>query len=448
MEKEIQSDLLRLSILIATSLSTLSEPVVPVILEDGKSTEKSSEELSQQILGDLKTFITSVQKTCTNLTLALRPNAKQLESKDAKPNPISGLDDASLTAAKAQIKTILDDCIPKLIFLARKARTEATIFHYVPKTEEDLAKEKAEKEFVKSKGGHFVIPAHARETEKLEKIPGKGLGKAWSKMVSSAVFELLESLGELSKSYMDDRTKAVLQKASAQRDKVDGIISSLADDDIIVAKNAKEARQLALQATAVVWEVCDSTLNGSRKLLNNNREAVQVSWKARSEVLKDALSEFKQALVEGEDEGKDAESESLDADDPLAAFEAKNLDENQKAQAKKYLPFIKACCQFHGSVGEAYLSKASSDDFVDFDDLDQAAEFIIEAVDDLIAVLLYGDNLGIEEEGENDEEEAQADLDDAKEDLVDAICALRDVTIQDSKTGSRFDDQVKQIKEL
>ncbi|PWN35851.1 uncharacterized protein FA14DRAFT_184758 [Meira miltonrushii] len=149
------------------------------------------------------------------------------------------------------------------------------------KTAEDLAKEKAEKEFVKSKGGHFVIPAHVRETEKLEKIPGKGLGKAWSKMVSSAVFELLESLGELSKSYIDDRTKAVLQKASAQRDKADGVLSSLTDDGINVAKNTKEARQIALQATAIVWEVCDSTLNGSRKLLNNNREAVQVSWKAR-----------------------------------------------------------------------------------------------------------------------------------------------------------------------
>lgn len=435
--------------MVATSLSTLSEPVAPVILEDGKLTEKNSGELSQQILGDLKALVTTVQKTCTNLTLALRPNAKQIESKDAKPNPISGLDDASLTAAKAQIKTILDDCIPKLIFLARKARSEATVFHYVPKTEDDLAKEKAEKEFVHSKGGHFVIPAHARETEKLEKIPGKGLGKAWSKTVSSAVFELLESLGELSKSYMDDRTKMVLQKASAQRDKADGIISSLADDsDIIVAKNAKEARQLALQATAVVWEVCDSTLNGSRKLLNNNREAVHVSWKARTEILKDALSEFKQALEEGEDDGKDAESESLDPDDPLAAFESKSLDGEQKAIAKKYLPFIKACCQFHGSVGEAYLSKDSSEDTVDFDDLDQAAESIIEGVDDLIAVLLYGDGLGIEEEEESDEDQAQADLDDAKEDLIDAICALRDVTAQGNKAGSRFDDQVKQIKEL
>lgn len=434
--------------MVATSLSTLSEPVTRTIVEDGQLTGQRPEELSQQILGDLKALITSVQKTCTNLTLALRPNAKQLESKDAKLSPISGLDDASLIAAKAQIITILDDCIPKLIFLARKSISEATIFRYVPKTKEDFAKEKAEKEFVQSKGGHFVIPAHARETEKLEKVRGRGLGKAWSKIISSAVFELLESLGELSKSYMDERTKMVLQKASAKRDKVDGLLTSHSreEEEVGVAKNAKEARQLALQATAVVWEVCDSTLNGSRKLLNSNREAVQASWKIRTETLKDALSEFKQALEEEEE--KDAES--LDADDPLVGLEPMHLDEEQKVKAKKYLPLIKACCQFHRSVGETYLSKASSvdDASVDFDDIDQAAETILEAVDDLIAVLLYGSGFGEDDDDKSDEEDVQGDLDDAKEGLLEAVVALRDATNQENSTGSRFDDQVKRIKEL
>ena len=57
--------------------------------------------------------------------------------------------------------------------------------------------------------------------------------------------------------------------------------------------------------------------------------------------------------------------------------------------------------------------------------------------------------MGVEEEEESEEEEdTEGDLNDAKEDLIEAICALHKVTKQDDKNASRFDDQVKRIKEL
>lgn len=446
---EIQSHLLRLSILLATSLSTLSEPTAPAIVVDPSSSSSSTftpaKELSKQILDDLQMLITSVQKSCTNLTLALRPSSSNSQS-DPVPatstssvlSPIAGLDDASLEAAKAQIVSTLNDSVPKLVFLARKATSEATLYRYVAKTADEMAKEMAERQFVRSKGGHVIKEAHARETEKLERMKGRGLGKAWAKSISSAVFELLEALGELSQTYMDERTRQVLLKASTARDKADGVAAQLGQQHVIsMPKNAQEARQQALQATGVVWEVCDAALKGNRKLLGDNRAAVQLAWKRRTEVLRDALREYNEALEEQVQEPKGGDEEP-DEDDLLAGLESMQLSDDQRLRAKRYSPLLRGCCQLHVKAGEIFLAQNMNgrgvSELIDLDDLDQAGEDISEAVDDLIAVLLYGDAFEVEDEEEAEQDgEDESEIQDAVKRLVDATKALHTIaSVQDS----------------
>ena len=92
MEQEIQSQLFRLSILVATSLTTLNERLGPNVIKDSSSqtSSKPAEELSAQIINDLKALFESVQKSSTNLTLALKPNKDQDDSKyKEKKSPIA-----------------------------------------------------------------------------------------------------------------------------------------------------------------------------------------------------------------------------------------------------------------------------------------------------------------------------------------------------------------------
>lgn len=428
---ELQSNLLRLSILIATSLSTLLEPVAPTIVADPSGStsvhddDESHKRLTEQILNDLRQIFTAVQQSCTNLTLALRPSSKaQAAAADNAPpsygSPVAGLDKPSIEAANAQLSAIANDHVPKLVFLARKAQSEATLHRYVPKTEEDVEQEAEELQLVKARGGHVVRPAFARDTEKLEKIKGKGLGKNWSKAIVSCVFELLDALGEVSKAYMDQRTRLVLQKASAAREKAEGITStSQKVDGRPAPTSVDEARQRALQVTGVVWGVCDAALKGKEKLIVNNREATRLAWRTRTGVLKDALREFDDSTkldetVEGKAEDK--------AEEPLDDFGDLSLSKEQKQQAKQYLPLLRAACLVHAKVAELYLSSKGddTDPDVDYDDLDEAGERIAEALDDLVSSILYGDTFDDGEEEQDDEE----DVGEAIEELVEATKGL------------------------
>ncbi|UZJ54506.1 hypothetical protein CBS101457_003826 [Exobasidium rhododendri] len=429
-EQELQSLLLRLSILLATSLSTLSEPLPPTIASDASSSSSSSSDafsqhLCAQILNDVKILLTSVQKSCTNLTLALKPSKHTTTALlEISNDPNSGLDSDSLDAAKAQIADISKNFIPKLIWLSRKASAEAVVFRYIAKTQEDLRLEKEERDFVKLKGGHIVQHTHSRDLEKLEKIKGKGLGLAWSKQVVSVVVELLEALGDLSEAFMSERTLSVLKKASDARAKVDTTPNS----DVALLqqpdRSRSEVRQRALQATGIVWEICDAALKG--KLPVDNKAAVIASWKSRTEVLQDALREFNEALQNNDGEDLTADASDFDEDDPLAGLNDMTLSAEEKESIRKFEPLLRAGCQLHAKTGAHCLQVGrASDADLDFDDLEEAGKNFSVAVDEIVSTLLYADELRGDDDGsDEDEEDVDSEVQEALDSFHEAVQQL------------------------
>lgn len=419
-----------MSILLATSLSTLSDPLPPTIIDPSSSSSNSSstEKLSAQILNDVNVLLKSIQKACTNLALALQPSKSSntteksrqcVNSLSSSPSPssTSGLDSASLDAARAQLNDLTKDFIPKLTFLSRKAASEAVVYRYVSKTKDDLEREKQERELVKSKGGHIIQHSYSRDDQKLEKIRGKGLGVTWSKAVVSVIVEVQEALGDLSETFMSERTLLVLKKASETRAKAEGGQQNPTPSppqDRHQFKNKEQVRQRALQATSVVWDVCDAALKG--KLPKNNRMAVQQSWKSRTEVLEDAIKEFNEAIKEEQDTVNN--SEVVDEEDQFDdLFQNLSLSMEEKVKAAKYLPLIRTGCQLHAKAGQLYLGgkQQKEGEVVDFDDLEEAGVELSEAVDDLVSSLIYS-----EEQEQEDEEQ--------DEELQDAIAALKHAT--------------------
>jgi hypothetical protein len=444
---ELQSLLLRLSILLATSLSTLYEPLPPTIVSEASTSKAgSSSALSAQILNDVTTLLTSLQKACTNLTLALRPGKASKQEVTPQPgeafSPLSGLDTASMEAAKAQLTDMTKDYIPKLTWLCRKASSEAIVYRYIPKTPEDMKKEQEERDFVISKGGHIVQHPHSREKEKLEKIGGRGLGETWSKHLVSIIVELHEALGELSETFMSDRTLQVLKKASDARAKADGRATSTAPTASNTDRDLDSARQRALQATAVVWQVCDTALKW--KLPKDNRAAVRVSWKKRTEVLQDALAEFRDALQGGEDGAQEDDSE--DEDDPLAGLQDMHLSDEEKKRAAKYEPLLKAGCQLHSKAGELLLGgDAMAENDYDFDELESAGVDFSEAMDEVVSSLLYAGELNGSDE-EDDEEEVESEVKDSIESFEQAIQRITAAAMQAPKCETALAPYLCQIE--
>ncbi len=115
-EKQLQSSLLRIAIICASSIQSLREPVQPTILaaadDDAAASSSSSKPpaahiLAAQIVSDLSQLLTLVQKHSTNLALALKPSAKTAppappapSAPDATISPVSGLDAKSLEALR------------------------------------------------------------------------------------------------------------------------------------------------------------------------------------------------------------------------------------------------------------------------------------------------------------------------------------------------------------
>lgn len=334
-------------------------------------------------------------------------------------SPTSGLDLASLDAAKAQLVEMTSNLIPKLTWLIRKASSEAVVHRYVAKTSEDLERERQERDFVKARGGHIVQEPHARDTEKLEKVAGQGLGVTWSKQIVSVIVELHEALGDLSETFMSGRTLAVLRRASKARARA--VAEGEVPPPAVVAgpQTKEEARQRALQATGLVWQVCDSVLKG--KLPEDNRAAVTRSWKARTDVLKDALREFKEVLL---DDGPAENGDDEDEDDPLAGLQAMTLTAEEKKRAASFEPLVRAGCKLHATAGEVCLRGQPGR--IDYDELEEAGMALSSAVDELVSSLLYAGELSDNENASADgsDETVESEVQEAIESFSQAIKRL------------------------
>lgn len=377
--------------MVATSLSTIVEDVPPYIIEKPLTSPSS---LSKQIVHDVNTLLGSVQTVCTNLTLALKPEANTTggNGNDKSRTLTTGLSESSLEAANAQMVTLMNEVIPKLVWLARKAASEAKAYIFVQKTCEELEQERAEREFVQAKGGSIVRAPHARELEKLDQAVGSGLGDTWAKRIRNTTFEVVEAIGNLSDAFMDEHTRKVMDHASKARSKAENAVAVNSRQSTAHAKSVKEAREDALRCVAKVWEICDSVLKGGHKLAKDNREAVMESWKGRIEILKDAVQELKDALAE---EREDDENVDIgfdgDHDDILDSLKSLKLSAEEKQRAQNHLSALTSACKLHGTIGKILFDKSTeSCRDIDFDGMEQRAEDFSSATDELVSSLLYG----------------------------------------------------------
>ncbi|CEH15469.1 hypothetical protein CBOM_03778 [Ceraceosorus bombacis] len=417
-EQELQSKLFRLAILLATALSTIDEATPPATLPSGSKLPSSESfvKLSEQLHNDLVQLFNLAQKTATNLTLALKPSRNALAAASASSgssvSPIGGLDAASLTAASAQLDAFSSEVLPKLAFLARKAAGEAQIFVRAAPRELSQAEKdertRLEKE-VTAIGGRIVDPSEATPPAK---VPGLGLGLNLTKAIRHHVRDVMENVAGLCTSLMDANTLKVVHQAAAARARADGVRNGpIATQSLPL--NAMEGRKKALEATAKVWAACDQA---TKELPTFNKEVVLKKWKEREEVMEDGWNELREgAGVDDAQPERDRESASirqpgrghttsssrtnavdleLDESDPFAALQNMKLDDDEAAKAARFVPLIKLGRFLHGTLGrllKSTFSRQQDQSVLDYDELHVLGERMLEAQDDLVAALLYGE---------------------------------------------------------
>lgn len=433
---EMQSLLLRFSIMLATSLSTLSDALDPHFIDSQAGTSASSSSLtpaviSSKITNDVRVLFNQARQTSTNLTLALRSSTSgdddaartgEKDNVEEGVSPTANLDTASLDAAKAQLTQLMNDVLPKLVYLSRKASSEAIASRRVPLSASERAEADAVRKAVKARGGTVVFHSalagdDGEQAYKKERVWGRGLGSVWSGNVKDIVVDLVEDLIALSEAFMAPKTLSAVQRAAEARWKRDGGEGNRgAQRPSVMArtpcKTQKEARATALVAIGKVFDLCDAVLKGNKQkrgllLVENNREAVKVGWKDRVEMASDALQELQDAI--------DAEAGNVDLDEE-GEEEEETLNEEEKAEANRYAELIKAGIELEKQVGRALFasniaaSGAETEEKLDeYDRLDEAARELEERTDNLVSTVLYGvedkDEEGSDDESDEDEEE-------------------------------------------
>lgn len=465
-EKELQSSLLRISIICASSIQSLREPVQPTILsadsqEASSSTSRppTADQLSSQIVSDLTQLLTLIQKHTTNLALALKPSAKS--AKPSAPSsfavsPVSGLDAKSLEAAQAQIVSLGSDLLPKIVFLAKKAWKDREVFQQPPKADQNdpaqIEERRKFEQLAKEMGGQLMsadqLGLPPSERNDLEKRLEYSLGNSFTREIRSAVEDVIGSIADLLHSLLDDRAKKALKQASQARDRADGLASvskKLESLSVNSSDDPAELRKRTLAANNLVWETCakyigernaDGTTrtvtsvapNGVRTkvhvkgLSKSNLEACKRSWNSRVELMRDGLQELK--------EGIDAEHSSAGGDDEDDADEfsfpsATPLSPEQKDRLRQLSNLVKMGNLTHENILKEVAKAASSQSAIDLDEVEELGKQLEESQDELVAACLYGEtDAGLEakmfdhdaEDGDDvdangaDDNDADADL--------------------------------------
>ena len=451
LEKELQSTLLRISIICATSIQSLREHADPTILPaDATQLPPLAAQLSEQIIGDIKQLLTLAQKHTTALSLALRPSSSSSASVNGSSNhddgifsPVSGLDRDSLDAAKSQIQALGTDVIPKMVFLAKKAYKDRAVYQLDPQLAAAQKAERARLEQVAKEAGAQLLSGQdlgmGQDTSAARKLVAHSLGNAFAREVRAAIEDVLATTAELLHSFLDSRTRAVLHNAQNARDKRDGIpqaaSSTLANDDASAPKSVKEARQKSLELNNRVWEACTKYIgqraadgspttlvsvgpSGNRikvqvkGLSRDNLEASKKTWKERVEIMRDGLDEMKLA---SEEPGPSAEPATAATTDEPTLGEMlsapQDLSTDERKRLSQLANLVKMGNTLHENVLKAIITNAASSakdapQSIDYDHFDELAQQLEEAQDELVAAALYGEvDAGLEDDDDEDEAE-------------------------------------------
>ncbi|KAJ1018136.1 hypothetical protein NDA16_005002 [Ustilago loliicola] len=462
-QKELQSSLLRISIICASSIQSLREPVQPTILSADQASSSSSlpptaDKLSSQIVSDLTQLLTLIQKHTTNLALAIKPSAKSssststTSSNGSSISPVSGLDAKSLEAAQAQIISLGSDLLPKIVFLAKKAWKDREVFQQQPKVDQNdpaqIEERRKLEQLAKEMGGQLMsadqlgLPPSQRDD--LEKKLEYSLGNSFAREIRSAVEDVIGSIADLLHSLLDDRAKIALEQASQARDRADGLAAvSKKFDSLSLSANTDpaELRKRTLAANNLVWETCAKYIgernaagtartltlvapDGVRtkvqvkSLSKSNLEACKRSWSNRVELMRDGLQELREG-IESEQNGAaeeqdDGEEFSFPAATPLSA--------EQKDRLRQLSNLVKMGNLTHENILKEIVKSANRG--IDLDEVEELGKQLEESQDELVAACLYGEtDAGLktkmfDPDAEDDEDGVNGQEDEADADLT------------------------------
>lgn len=408
-DRDLQGSLLRLVIICSTGLSSFlslqqedDDPQTCLTFGKGQQppTRAQFASLRSQLRKDAIALFTDAGKRATNLSLALKKSSKASSSSNGE-SATSGLDEASLAAAKQQIDAFTTELIPKLCFLAQKAWKERCVFvegtsssSQTPVESASAAAEKAKMEaLAKQMGGVTMTGAELglSSFDNYKKQANLGMGGIWARILKVHVQDLLQSVAALAEACMDERTKKAVKAAQQARDRLDGIVSELGDTASASSSTAQQLRQLCLAKTAAVWEACDSA---SKLLPTSNLEAIRQKISQNKDLLEDGISEMVEA-IEGEGE------EDQDEDDDFGG--SISISPNRKKLLRKVVPVLQLGRVLHDRIGEELLKTAEASSAIDLDDAAMLSDELSRGQDDLVAAVLYGE---MESEDDDDDEEA------------------------------------------
>lgn len=373
--QELQSTLVRLCVLCASSLEALRVPTVPEELVDEDAVQLDGAALSARIHADVTTLFRSVRKDTTALSLAVRPAPKDVPEGDG---PLDGVDDSSVAAALQLLQSLANDYVPKCVFLANLATKHQSV-HQVS----DAVAQDESLALAKSMGARLVLG----ESAKGPKVVQASVGRLFAAAVRTMVHELVEHIGELCQSLMDERTREVLMRAYRKR-----------EGDAAAQRFAmpEATRAATLRLTKQIWTLCDdaeavpSKSNLLVRLPRNNYEAMGQAWRRCEMQLRDGMDELRDAVesVPGDAEGA--------AEDDLEAMWDQHalLSEADRVVARHVHSLLRRGHQLFQNVYKA-LDPAT----YDCDRGAACVEELTELQDDLVASVLYEGEDGASDDG-------------------------------------------------
>ncbi|WFD29807.1 kynureninase [Malassezia sp. CBS 17886] len=411
----LQSTLLRLCVLSATSVSAAHASYLPVETVDATATMQDAATLSKKLYDDLVSLLLLVQKDSTALALAMRPAAGDA---DEKSSPLDGVDDQSIEAATKLLHSLSTECIPKLVFLANLALKNSVVCVPSEDVDHDEAVSAA-----RAMGAHVVPGDSARG----KKVVRASLGTFFAQDIRCAIAQVSELVAQLCQSFMDARTRAVLERAQVVRDARERQLAAGAAPPAD-ASTPRPTRAASLALTKQLWTLCEGLTGTVRhgpahivRLPRNNREAVLKVWKQSETLLEDSFAELQEAIRGEKDRGGDggevgeAGDASWAPEDARAAADAfaavredavkgtsavddpdldhlmddAPLTDEERVVARSVGDLLSRGFAMEKSVRASLYAEAHAD--VDFDEVGKAIGCMAEAQDELVATVLGGE---------------------------------------------------------
>ncbi|WFD18450.1 kynureninase [Malassezia caprae] len=367
----LPSTLLRLCVICATSLQSMSAGAVPDHVVDAQLAQQDGQALAKRIHHDLSQLIQQIRKEVTALSLAMRPSAQV----PLDAGPLDGVDDASVTSATQLLQSLASDVVPKLAFLANLATKHQAVY-----TLSDAAAHDATIQLAKDMGAQVMLGENARGP----KVVSASVGTRFARAVHKLVMELVENVAELCQSFMDERTRAVLAMAQKKREGAHAQLAAIPPC----------SRETSLSVTKKLWTLCDAA-QGSKthtpgyiaRLPRSNLEAMAMVWRQNELVMRDGLDELQEAMeYEADDADMDTNSQDNDLIEtdwdqtPVLTAEQKETTQQIHALLKQGLTIL------------SMLGKSLDKREYDCDAGADAVEAMAAAQDEVIAAVLYAED--------------------------------------------------------